>query len=160
VIWFYPSAASIENDRYVVWNYHDNYWTTGRLARLAVAESGVFATQLMTAADGYVYEHEVGEDWDGAVPYGETAPFELGGGDQTMLVRAYVPDEGQAGDTQISLAGRLYPGAEETVAGPYAVSSPTDVLLNARQVALKVEFLDVGGVFGAGRLELRPKGRR
>jgi hypothetical protein len=160
VIWLYPSADSIENDRYVVWNYQESYWYTGQLARLAVAESGVFSFQLMTGPDGHVYEHDVGADWDGAIPYAQSAPFEIGQGDRTMLVRAYIPDERQTGDTRISLAGRLYPGAEETVAGPYDAANPTDVLLNARQVALKVEFLSAAGHFGAGRLDVRPKGRR
>ena len=33
VIWFYPSAGSIENNRYVIYNYEENLWYFGSLDR-------------------------------------------------------------------------------------------------------------------------------
>ncbi len=40
VWWFYPSAASSEIDRYVVFNYLEGHWTFGQLDRLAGFDSG------------------------------------------------------------------------------------------------------------------------
>ena len=46
--WFYPSGNSLEIDRYVGYNYADNHWLLGNLARTAGAARGVFATPIMS----------------------------------------------------------------------------------------------------------------
>ena len=35
VWWFYPSAASTENDSYVTYNFSDNTWAIGKISRTA-----------------------------------------------------------------------------------------------------------------------------
>jgi len=39
VWWWYPSADSIENNRYVAYNYVDNYWIIGSMSRTAWLDS-------------------------------------------------------------------------------------------------------------------------
>ena len=41
VWWFYPSASSSENDRYVVYNYQQQIWYYGSLARTVWLDRGV-----------------------------------------------------------------------------------------------------------------------
>ncbi|NCA27475.1 MAG: ammonium transporter, partial [Methylophilaceae bacterium] len=41
VIWSYPSAASNECDRYVIWNYRENTWSIGSWARTTGVAAGV-----------------------------------------------------------------------------------------------------------------------
>lgn len=45
--WFYPSAGSTENDSYVVYNYQENHWTVGKLARTAGFDRGATTYPVM-----------------------------------------------------------------------------------------------------------------
>jgi len=56
--WFYPSSGQTTPDRYVSWNYVDNFWTYGRLARTAWADSGIYASPLGAGGDKHIYQHE------------------------------------------------------------------------------------------------------
>jgi hypothetical protein len=59
VWWFYPSSASTECDRYVVYNYRENHWTIGQLTRTAGVDSGAAQYPIMCDSAGRVYEHEI-----------------------------------------------------------------------------------------------------
>jgi len=48
VTWFYPKAGSIQIDRCVTYNYGENCWTTGSLARSSYADTGVFEVPYAT----------------------------------------------------------------------------------------------------------------
>jgi hypothetical protein len=139
VWWFYPSASSTEIDSYVLFNYRENHWSIGLLSRSAGADAGVFTNPLMVSPDGYVYEHEVGFDYDSATPYAESGPIEIAQGDRVVSVTGYIPDEKTQGDVQISFATKFYPNATEFNHGPYVMNSPTSVRLTGRQIAVKVE---------------------
>lgn len=56
--WFYPSAGSTENDRYVVFNYRENHWAVGTLARTAAIDRGALPSPVMFDGNGTVYQHE------------------------------------------------------------------------------------------------------
>jgi hypothetical protein len=137
IIWFYPSSASNENDSYVVYNYREGHWAIGSLARTAGTDRGVFVNPLMISSDGYIYEHEVGFTYDGAVPYAESGPYEIGNGDNIVSVRRVIPDEQTLGEVVVSFKTRMYPMATETTYGPYAAAQPTDVRFAARQVKVR-----------------------
>lgn len=140
VWWFYPSQNSGENDRYVVWNYRENHWTIGTLARTAGEDAGVFDEPTMVSPDGYVWAHEEGFAYPGAgAPFAEGGPIELGAGDNVMMARELIPDEKTLGDVQARFFTRFYPNAAETSWGPYTLSARTDVRLTARQVNMRVE---------------------
>ena len=47
VFWFYPSASSSDNDKYVVYNYGEKVWYFGSLARSAWIDRGVRTTRLL-----------------------------------------------------------------------------------------------------------------
>ncbi|MFN7640159.1 MAG: hypothetical protein ACK5PR_00250, partial [bacterium] len=88
VWWFYPSANSSENDRYVVYNYNENVWFVGSIVRTAWIDRGIEDYPRAASTDGYIYFHELGQD-DGSVnpfapisAYIESAPFEIGEGEQ------------------------------------------------------------------------------
>lgn len=163
VWWFYPSSASDECDRYVAWAYREsarqqrNVWTIGTLSRLGGSGRGVYPTPLMVDAGGYLYEHETGVSYGGAEPYIETGPIELGQGDLQAEVQRLIPDELADGDVTATFYGRLWPDGPETVLGPLIVTSPTDLLFQAREI--RVRFTGAAGVswrIGAMRLDLAP----
>ncbi|MFN8993376.1 MAG: hypothetical protein ACK5X3_06910, partial [Pseudomonadota bacterium] len=98
VWWFYPSADSSENDRYVVYNYNENVWFVGSIVRTAWIDRGIEDYPRAASTDGYIYFHELGQD-DGSVnpfapisAYIESAPFEIGEGEQFGFAWRMIPD--------------------------------------------------------------------
>jgi hypothetical protein len=136
--WYYPSSGSNENDSYVTYNYRENHWNIGMLARTAGTDAGVFTNPLLVSSDGYIYEHEVGFAYDSASIYAESGPVQLGNGDNLMSVRQVVPDEQTLGEAVVSFKTRNYPTGTQSTFGPYTAANPTDVRFVARQVNVKV----------------------
>lgn len=60
VTWFYPSGTNLENDSYVTYNYHENHWTYGALARNCGVDRGIFDTPIWVDNAGQLWQHEVG----------------------------------------------------------------------------------------------------
>ena len=159
--WYYPSSSSNENDSYVTYNYRENHWNIGLLARTAGTDAGVFTNPMAVSTDGYVYEHEVGFSYDSASVYAESGPVQLGNGDNIMSVRQVVPDEQTLGEAVVSFKTRNYPTGTQSTFGPYTAANPTDVRFAARQVNVKV----TGAVLadwriGVMRLEAVAGGKR
>ena len=140
ITWFYPSSASTENDRYVSFNYTENTWTIGSLARTAGIDRGAFRQPMMAdPADYKIYEHEIGFDYGSLTPFAETGPFRIGAGDQVMSVTEMLPDEKSQGDVSATFKTRFYPNGTERSYGPYSMSNPTSVRFTGRQVRMRVE---------------------
>lgn len=161
VWWFYPSSASNENDRYVAWNYSENYWTIGTMARTAGTDRGAFMTPIFIGTDGILYNHETGTSFGGASAYVESGPVQIGNGDNIFYVNELIPDERNQGDVTATFTSRYYPNATERTYGPYSMTNPTSVRFNGRQVQMKV----IGGAgkdwrVGAMRLNAVAGGRR
>ena len=159
--WYYPSSGSNENDSYVTFNYRENHWNIGTLARTAGTDAGVFTNPMAVSTDGYVYEHEVGFAYDSASVYAESGPIQLGNGDNIMSVKEVIPDEQTLGEAVVSFKTRNYPTGEQSTYGPYTAANPTDVRFAARQVNIKV----TGAVLadwriGVMRLDAQPSGKR
>jgi hypothetical protein len=159
--WFYPSEDSVEVDSYVTYNYREQHWNIGNIARTAGTDRGVFLNPLMVSTDGYIYEHEVGYDYDSGTVFAESGPFEIGSGENIMSVKQVIPDEQTLGEVQISFKTREYPTATETTHGPYSASQPTDARFSGRQV----KILYTGSVLddwrvGVTRLDAVAAGKR
>jgi len=98
VWWFYPSADSTENNRYVIYNYEQQVWYYGELARTAWTDRGLIDFPLAASPDGYVYYHENGLNDGSANPtialnaYIESSALGFGGGDQFMFATRVIPD--------------------------------------------------------------------
>jgi hypothetical protein len=159
--WYYPSSQSTENDSYVTYNYRENHWNIGTLARTAGVDSGVFTYPLMVSTDGYIYEHEVGFAYDSASVYAESGPVQLGNGDNIMSVRQVVPDEQTLGEAVVSFKTRNYPTGTQSTFGPYTAANPTSVRFSGRQVNMRVTGNTLADWrIGVMRLEAVPSGKR
>ena len=181
VTWFYPSADSEDNNRYVTYNYLEKVWTFGTLTRDAWLDRGTRTYPLATGG-GYLYNHELGYDDDGSPmdSFIESASMDIGDGDTFSYIRRLVPDLTFTGSTALSspqatftLKARNFPGANftSTSAGDAVrtSSSPveeyTDQLylrVRGRSFALRVESEALGSRWklGSPRVDLRPDGRR
>lgn len=185
VWWFYPSANSSGNDRYVVYNYAENVWYYGSLPRTAWVDRGIISNPLAASIDGYLYEHEVGFD-DGSVfppvaipAYVTSSPIDIGDGDQFMFIDRMIPDLSFENTTiadpsvTFGLTVQNYPyGAySASNSGTFTrtqtspVTLATELLfyrLRGRQLVLQVAStgIDMTWRLGSPRISLRPDGRR
>ena len=191
IIWFYPSksqstpittgsdgietttldgsgASSVDIDRYVVYNYAENAWYYGSLARTAWIDRIGHQTPRAVSVDGFLYQHESGFNDGSTNPetpinaYIQSSPVEIGDGDKFMFVNRVIPDltfrnsETHNGDMQptvkFTIKPQDYPGAEigagdernatRKSSATLTVNRFTDQMftrLRARSVALRVE---------------------
>ena len=138
-VWFfYPSSTSTEIDSYVAYDYAEQHWLIGKLARTAGADVGVLPHAVMTNVAGAIYDHETGSNRDGVAAYATSGPTQMGSGDNLTIVNRLIPDELNLGDVQVSFTTRLYPNAAETSHGPYTMTNPTSVRLTGRQITMTV----------------------
>lgn len=98
VWWFYPSSGSSSNDRYVVFNYSQNLWYYGTIARSCWTDNGTAQLPLAAGQDGYLYNHETGYDDGSTNPsspiysYIQSSGTSVGNGDQFALIGRVIPD--------------------------------------------------------------------
>ena len=166
VTWFYPSAGSLEPDRFATWSYRENHWSIGQVIRTAGIDRAAFDFPMMVNVSG-VFDHERGSSHVGATaPFLESGPVEVGQGDQVLSIMNIIPDEstqaGQVlGSLQAFLFTAIYPTAPETKSSAFTLANPTNTRLTARQVRLRVEEVVAGDWrLGDVRLEGVPGGRR
>jgi hypothetical protein len=183
--WFYPSANSVWNDRYVIYNHLENAWYYGSIVRTAWLDTAIRgnpigASTLENASTGHLYTHEVGVN-DDTLPmesYIQSADFDLGDGEQFMLTRRMIPDinfnESTAANPEVTLQVRpkRFPGSAYMSSATYSqpvIETTIDqyteqvfVRARGRQLAFKIssEDLDVQWQLGSVRLDVRQDGKR
>ena len=182
--WFYCSANSDDIDRYVTFNYLENVWSIGELARTAWLDEGIFENPLATQktnGTSYLYDHESGDDADGSPMdnvYIESGDIDIDQGEQFGFVSRIIPDVKFFGDTpstgQINFVvkTRNYPGDSLTTASTSNVTSSTQqnfVRARGRQMVFRLQSDDDANVsartgfkwrLGASRFDIRTDGRR
>jgi hypothetical protein len=162
VWWFYPSSDSTENNRYVAYNYIENTWSIGLLARSAGVDAGAINQPLMASPDdNKIYEHEVGYAYSGAMPFAETGPVMIGTGENVVSVTEMLPDEKTQGDVVATFKTRFYPNGTERSYGPFSLSAPTSLRFTGRQMRMRVTGQTLGDWrVGIMRLDAKTRGRR
>lgn len=183
--WFYPSANSDVLDRYVVYNYEQNIWYYGSIARSAWIDRGVVGFPIAAGLDGYLYYHENGFDDGSTSPasainaYIESSQFDIADGNNFSFVSRLIPDitfrnsSAASPSVVFTMKARNFPGGaylqddSETVTKTASVpveqfTNQVYVRLRGRSMALKVESLTkgIGWRLGSPRIDVRPDGRR
>lgn len=166
VWWLFPSGAGqVSNNRYVVWNYADNVWYSGYLARDAWHDKSSWDSPV-AAAGGVLYEQELRLN-DPLVtvdsrqaPWLKSAPFDLQLGDRFLAVLSMVPDRDSnaLNALQHTFIGASSPSTPTTTYGPYLPDADgfTNMRFTARQVSWLVETrTDVDWRLGTVRLDVR-----
>lgn len=136
--WRYVSSSSTEIDRCVIWQYKDNHWNIGRLARTCGVDKGVFLYPIFVDSSNVVYNHEVAYSYGGSTPYVQSGPIELGNGDNIMWVQGLFPDDATEGDVTASFTVRRNPDDAGTTYGPYTLTAKTDLRFSGGQVEMKI----------------------
>jgi hypothetical protein len=181
IIWFYPSASSTEIDKYITYNYLENVWYFGTLARQAWLDRGIRTLPIATGGQ-YLYNHETGFDDDGLAmtAFVESAPMALGDAGRLAFVNRIIPDVNFSGSTAINpsvdftVKARTHSGSgftqtddsnttQRTATTPVEVyTEKLDVRIRGRTFALRVESTDLGTKFklGTPQINVVPDGRR
>ena len=180
--WFYPSASSDENDKYVIYNYLEKTWYYGTLSRTAWHDRGIRQFPI-AASSSYLFEHENGNDDDGTAMTAsvESSQLDIGDGYQFTFIKQLVPDITFDGSTSTSgspsatftLQARKGPGSsyDNTSSGTStrSATSPVEqftdlvnVRLRGRSFNMKLESTGQGVSWklGTPRVDIRPDGRR
>ena len=184
VLWFYCSADSDSIDRYVAYNYVDEVWSIGQLARTAWLDAGVEPYPRAAgevSSTYYLYNQEFGNDADGSPMdnvYIESGDFDLGEGDYFQSITRMIPDVKFTGDggsdqtVNFVLKVRNFPGDSLTTDSTSTVTATTqklDLRARGRQAAIRFESdddntsavrLGVGFRVGGTRLDLKVNGQR
>ena len=185
VWWFYPSAGSNENDRYVIYNYVENTWAVGTLTRTAWHDRGLFNAPIAASTDGYLYNHETGQNDGSTNPpsaitsYIESSQISIGEGNNFVFLTKLIPDltfENSISDAptvDFTLQARNFPGGAylqtDTSGVTQSATTPVEqfteqtwIRLRGRSFAVKVESntTDTQWRLGTPRVDIRPDGRR
>jgi len=100
VWWFYVSKESSNNqiDKYVVFNYLDNIWYYGSMARSAWYQTGTVSYPIAADYNGRLLYHENGNDdlstasSQPITAYVQSSDFDIGDGQQFGFVWRILPD--------------------------------------------------------------------
>ena len=185
VWWFYPSSDATANDKYVVYNYEQNIWYYGTLARTAWVDRGVLLYPIAASTDNYLYYQEFGLDdgsqspASGITSFIESSQVTIGDGDKFFFASRVIPDitfresTNETPQVNLTLKARRFPGTTynqtDTSSVIQSASTPielftekADIRLRGRSFALRLESTATGVSWrlGTTRVDLRQDGRR
>ena len=188
VTWYYPSLSSDYVNRFVTYNYMENVWSIGSLARTAWTDIGTFEKPLatkydpldneatistiygLTAGRSHLYNQEDGVDANGEPidAYVYSGYFDIGEGDNMVLMQKFIPDfKRQEGNLTVALRLRPYPQATAVPSSldPYVITPTTQFVstrARGRQIQLRIESSDLGSWwrFGTMRVDIQSDGFR
>lgn len=173
VWWFYPARGETTVGKYVIYNYLENVWSYGTMARTAWLDSPIRDYPIATDYTNHVLYHEVGVDDlssdspQGIRAYIQTADFDIGDGHHFALVTRMLPDINFNGSTinkpslKMAVKARRNAGARYVEEDEVWVDSADDygttrvytvqefdgqvyVRVRGRQMAVRFESTDKG----------------
>jgi hypothetical protein len=190
-VWFfYCSKTSTTIDKYVIYNYTEDVWSYGTMARTAWLDSGLRNYPLAATYSYNIVNHEYGVDNN------ETAntqaieatitssQYDIGDGHNMAFVWRMLPDltfsgstEGTtpavtmylqglnnsgSGITQTGNAAVTYNGTAPSVINVDEFTGQVYIRIRGRQMQMKITSNTIGTQWqlGSPRLDLRPDGRR
>jgi hypothetical protein len=187
VWWFYCSENSTAVDKYVIFNYAENAWYYGNMARTAWLDTGLLASPIAATYSYKVLSHEVGVDDNEtgtAVPieaYISSSEFDIEDGHNMAQVWRMLPDltfdgstAGSSPEITMTLYGLTNSGSGVTSEESRAVLKGSTYVITeeftgqiftrvrGRQMILRGGSTKLGTTWqlGAPRLDIRKDGRR
>ena len=183
VWWFYPSAGSMQNNRYVIYNYIDNIWYYGNLSRSAWIDSDLRDNPIAATYSNNLVSQEFGVDCNelgtanpiiATITSGE---FDIDEGDRFMMINRILPDMTFVGSTadapsatmtilplENSGSGYYNPlsvGGNSTTTITRVTTVPIEeftgqvfVRIRGRQIAVKIESTGLGVTWKLGKPRL------
>lgn len=169
VWWWYSDGAgnTNENNRFISYNYADNAWFIGDMARTAWQDKTFFEGPVGVGPDSYIYIHEVGTTADGAVMNDriETAPFDMDDGDMVVNLSRIVPDMDLTGAVDFTIRTRRFPAKPmemELVREYNEAMHRIDLRAQGRQMSISISSRSAETSWRMGdlRVDVTPAGPR
>jgi hypothetical protein len=188
VTWYYPTLSSDYINRFVTYNYLENVWSIGTMARTAWTDIGTFDKPLATEYDSTattatlttiygltpgrskLFSQEEGVNGNGEPidAYVYSGYFDIGEGDNMVLMQKFIPDfKRQVGNLTVHLRLRPYPQAPAVASSldPYVIAPDTEFVstrARGRQVQLRIESTELNSFwrFGTMRVDIQSDGFR
>jgi len=186
--WFYPSTNSVENDRYVIFNYEQNVWYYGTLSRTVWLDRGIEENPIAAGDDHFLYSHESGFNDGSTDPVSainshiQSSQFDIGEGDKFVFLNKLIPDvtfrnsDSTSPSVTFTLETRNAPGGNYLQTTNQSVSQTTassqtvveqfteekNIRLRGRSFALNIasSVVDTTWRLGSPRVDIKPDGRR
>jgi len=190
VWWFYCSASSNTIDRYVIYNYTEDIWYYGNMARTAWIDSGLRNFPMAATYTLNIVNQESGVDdseTTTTLPIEASitsAQFDIGDGHNFAFVYRLIPDmtfrgstggttpavtmflqglnNSGSGITQTGNANVVNTGSAPSVINVDAFTEQLYIRIRGRQMQMKITSNTLGTQWqlGAPRVDIRPDGRR
>jgi hypothetical protein len=190
-VWFfYCSANSNAIDKYVIYNYAEDIWQYGSMARTAWLDTGLRQYPLAATYSYNIVQHEYGVDDNETattLPIEATitsAQYDIGDGHNFAFVYRMIPDltfrgstggttpavtmylqglnNSGSGITQSGNAGVTYNGTAPSVINVDEYTGQVYIRIRGRQMQMKITSNTIGTQWqlGAPRIDVRSDGRR
>ncbi len=185
VTWFYTSNNATQIDRYVTYNYLEDCWSTGSLARTTWQDYGVYqkpyATEYstttiannnvingLTAGATTLFQHETGDD-NVTLPitaFIESGDFDIADGQPFLHIGRGIPNfKDLTGSVDVTLKFKTYPNAttnQTVVRTVVPTTEKFDLRGRGRQANVRIDSDAVGDKwrYGTLRLDVQPDGGR
>ena len=185
ILWFYPREGSSQINAIVAYNYLEQTWWTGTLARTSWIDREVYDNPIGTEYDStatannetivgltngasVVYIHETGTDADGQpmTAYVKSGSVEIGEGNDILLVQKLIPDiQNQSGVLNFDLEFKYYPNTSQSTIKTTSFTDTTDFVSlrgRGREFTVNVVSNTTGTAWrlGTQRFDVQPDGRR
>ena len=183
VWWFYPSAGSTQNNRYVVYNYIENIWFYGNLSRSAWLDADLRDNPIAATYSNNLVFQESGVDCNELgtanpiTAFIVSGEFDIDEGDRFMMINRILPDMTFVGSTadapsatmtilplENSGSGYYNPlsvGGNSTTTITRVTTVPIEeftgqvfVRIRGRQIAVKIESTGLGVTWKLGKPRL------
>lgn len=173
-VWFlYPwkgqnaEGNDVENDRYVVYNFQDNWWAPGYIGRSFFYDSTVDKFPIAGNKDRNVFAHEQGFLDEGHTRVGsiwaEIGTVSYADADYNVTVTQAQVDKKDGGLTRFNFRGNLARGGGEIDFGYFTPRADgyMDSMFTARDFIFRVEpIVDAQWSLGAINFTVKPRGKR
>ena len=185
IMWFYPRTGSDQVNAIVAYNYLEQTWWTGTLARTTWIDREVFDTPvaseflqttvannevILGLTDGatQMFSHEVGNNGDGEAitAFVKSGVVQIGEGNDFAFVSKLIPDiEDQLGTLNAKLEFKNYPNNSTSVTKTVTFQDNTDFVSlrgRGREFTVNVVSNTTGTAWrlGTQRFDIQPDGRR
>jgi hypothetical protein len=190
-VWFfYCSSGSNTIDKYVIYNYLEDNWYYGSMARTAWLDTGLRDYPIAATYSYNIVEHENGVD-DGTLSPATaitatitSSQYDIGDGHNFAFVYRMIPDltfrgstggttpaitmylqglnNSGSGITQSGNAGVTYNGTAPSVINVDEFTGQVYIRVRGRQMQMQITSNTLGTQWqlGAPRIDIRPDGRR
>jgi hypothetical protein len=187
---FYCSSNSSAIDRYVIYNYTEDIWQYGTMARTAWLDTGLRNYPIAATYSYNIVQHEYGVDNNetaATLPIEASitsSQYDIGDGHNFAFVYRMIPDltfrgstggttpavtmylqglnNSGSGITQSGNAGVTYNGTAPSVINVDEYTGQVYIRIRGRQMQMKITSNTIGTQWqlGAPRIDMRPDGRR